>query len=119
MFLSARIHFHRGRSGGTRCVFRICCVGAGYLAVLGNFNNWSILANPMLPVGNDEWEASVDLESGPQPYCFFLLASTAYAANATGVLGEGIVGIESVVEVPGNQDEPVSPRVNFSVALLN
>ena len=100
-------------------MFRICCVGAGYLAVLGNFNNWSILANPMLPVGNDEWEAAVDLEPGPQCYCFFVLASTACNGNGTGALGEGIVGIESVVEVPGNQQEAPSPGPNRPVSLLN
>ena len=119
MLFSARVQFHRGDSDRTQCVFRMRCVGASYLAVLGNFNNWSILANPMLPVGNDEWEAAVDLEPGPQPYCFFVLASTACHGSGTGMLGDGIIGIESVIEVPNTHDEPPSPAPVRLVGLLN
>ena len=86
---------------GQQCTFRIRCPGVCWVALAGEFNNWSTQSHHMHRTDDEQWEITLDLRPGT--YRFRYVASdgqwmTDYAAF--GVVPNGLNGWDSLVHVP-------------------
>jgi hypothetical protein len=84
-----------------RCVFRLLCPDADAVCLVGTFNEWSTVANPMSRAVGNRWETAIQLPPGVHEYAY-VIAERAIAGEEPGAaLFQGLVINEgSTILVP-------------------
>jgi 1,4-alpha-glucan branching enzyme len=88
---------HGGRpyssvSGGVRCVFRLRCANdAQAVCLVGTFNEWSTIANPMSRKAGNRWETSLKLPPGAHEYAYLIVERAVAGEEPGAALFQGLV----------------------------